>query len=91
MSGTVHYPDSARAKGIEGQCVVGFMVNEEGSVCNVELKQSAGNDELDAEALRVVRAMPRWTPGVQDGKNVRVVYTLPVRFKLEDSEKAKEK
>lgn len=77
----IQYPDSARVLGLEGKVFVRFSVDENGYVVDVEIIR--GVDKLlDDEVLRVVRASPRWTPGTQRGKPVKVSFTIPVYFKL---------
>lgn len=84
--GNLKYPAIARENGVEGMAVVRFVVNEDGSIVNAELVRDPGAGTGDA-ALEVVKKMnnmgQKWTPGRQRGKAVRVLYTLPVRFKLE--------
>lgn len=83
----VKYPPEAEHNGIEGRPVVTFIVETDGSVSNVSVMRSA-NSLLDAEAVRVVKAMPRWTPGKKDGEAVRVHYTLPFTFRMGKSNSA---
>lgn len=90
IGATIHYPDSARLKSVEGHCKVRFVVMDDGLVDSVSVVESSGNAYLDEEATRVVHAMPRWKPGVQDGKYVKVYYTLPFNFKL-DAQEEKQK
>lgn len=82
LSTEIQYPKKSRKKGIEGLVIVGFIVNEDGSISEVKILQGV-NDELDNEAMRVVSMMPKWTPGAEDGKTLRVSCKLPIRFKLE--------
>ena len=77
----VYYPQEAIEKGIEGRVVVSFVVDKHGHISNVEVVQSA-DPLLDAEAVRVVQSMPKWIPAEKDGKAVRSIFRLPVRFKL---------
>ena len=77
----IQYPDSARIKGVTGRVLVGFIVNEDGSLSDIALRKSL-DPLLDAEALRVVKKFPRFYPGLQKGKPVRVSYVLPIVFKL---------
>ena len=77
----IHYPDSARAHNIQGRVVVKFVVNEDGSISDCKIITSV-NKECDEEALRVVKSMPRWKPGTQNGKKVKVYFNLPIVFKL---------
>ena len=76
------YPDAARENGIAGRVIVQFVVNEDGSVSNAEAVKKA-SPALDAEAIRVVSAMPKWKPGKQNGIPVKVYFTLPVTFQLD--------
>ena len=82
LMNTVVYPNIAKRQGISGTVYVGFVINTEGVVTNVEVKKGI-HDSLDDEAVRVVKMMPIWIPGRQQGRAVRVAYTLPIKFKLE--------
>ena len=77
----IRYPKEAQARGLQGRVVVQFVVNKDGSICDEHIVKSV-DPQLDAEALRVVRSMPNWTPGKQRGEAVRVRFTLPVTFRL---------
>ena len=77
----IKYPAKARKEGIEGRVIVEFIVEKDGSISGPKVILSL-TPKCDAEALRVVKSMPKWKPGKQNGKIVRVKYTLPVRFKL---------
>lgn len=79
----VTYPAGARADGVEGTVYVAFTVQADGRVTDASLKRGVRSD-LDQEALRVVSAMPAWTPAVKDGKPVASQMTLPINFKLGD-------
>lgn len=81
LRGNLKYPESAKKNKQEGRVFIGFVVEKDGSVTNVSVMRGVC-EELDNEAVRVVKAMPRWTPGMNEGKPVRVQYTLPVVFKL---------
>lgn len=81
LSENLHYPLEAQKKGIQGRVVVSFVVETDGQLSNFNVAQSV-SPELDAEALRVVKNMPRWVPGKQDGKGIRVKYNVPISFKL---------
>ena len=76
------YPDMATQQNIQGKVYVQFVVEKDGSIANPKVLRDIGGGCGD-EALRVVRAMPKWTPGIQRTKKVRVQYTLPVNFQLE--------
>ena len=77
----IKYPKQAMKEGIQGRVTVSFIVEKDGRVSNVRLLRSV-QSALDKEAIRVVKSMPKWTPGKQNGKPVRVRYNLPVMFKL---------
>ena len=81
LSMTVKYPEAASKAGIQGRVVVQFIVEKDGTVTSGKVMKSV-NEELDAEALRVVNAMPKWKPGMQKGQAVRVKYTIPITFRL---------
>ena len=78
----IKYPPEAAKNDIEGRVVVQFIIDETGQVGDVQVVRSV-DEELDAEAVRVVKSMPKFTPGRQDGKAVAVWYTLPISFKLQ--------
>jgi protein TonB len=59
------------------------VVNQDGSIVDVVAVRSSGDPSLDKEAIRVIKAMPKWKPGLQRGKPVRVKYTVPVNFRLQ--------
>ena len=81
LKNTIKYPEAAEKAGKQGRVVVVFVVNTDGSISDAKVVRSV-SEELDAEALRVINAMPKWTPGKQNGKDVRVKFTLPVSFRL---------
>jgi TonB family protein len=85
----IQYPKAARENNIDGTVYVGFIVNEDGSISNVTVKRGIGGG-CDQEAMRVVSEMPDWKPGKQGGKNVRVAYTLPIKFQLDKNNPNKE-
>ncbi len=82
LGSNIKYPAVARENGIEGTVYVGFVVNTDGSIVDVSVKRGIGGG-CNEEAVRVVQQMPRWKPGKQQGRPVRVAYTLPIKFKLE--------
>jgi len=82
LSQHVRYPVSAQKNGIQGRVITQFVVDKEGNIVDLKVLRSVAPD-LDAEALRVIRLMPAWEPGKQEGKEVRVKYTLPVNFRLQ--------
>ena len=78
----IKYPTIAQENGVQGRVIVQFVVNKDGSIVDPVVVRSV-DPYLDKEALRVVKAMPKWKPGMQRGKTVRVKYTVPVTFKLQ--------
>lgn len=78
----IKYPPLARESGIQGRVFVNFVVEPDGSVSNVKVIRGIGGG-CDEEAVRVIQSMPKWTPGRQRGKAVRVSFNLPVRFTLQ--------
>ena len=78
----IHYPTVAAENGVQGRVVVGFDVERDGSITDVNVLRSV-DPSLDREAMRVVKGMPRWTPGKQNGSAVRVKYQVPVTFRLQ--------
>jgi TonB family protein len=83
---TAKYPKKAEDASTYGTVYVTFIVNEDGSISDVRLLKGivgrAGGHECNEEAMRVVREMPNWIPGEQEGKSVKVQYNLPIRFGL---------
>ena len=91
LSENVKYPVIARENGIQGTCIVQFVVNKDGSIVDVTVVRSGGDPSLDKEAIRVIKTMPKWRPGMHKGKPVRVKYTVPVTFKLNNQASSKKK
>ena len=83
LSENVKYPVIAQENGIQGRVICQFVVNKDGSIVEVEVVRSGGDASLDKEAVRVIKSMPKWKPGKQRGKAVRVKYTVPVNFRLQ--------
>ena len=81
LAANIKYPASAVKAKKQGRVIVTFVIQKDGSVTKARIARSV-DPELDAEALRIVKAMPNWTPGTQDGKPVNVKYTIPVIFSL---------
>ena len=81
IGNNVVYPQEAKEAGIEGKVFVEFYIEGDGTVCDAKVLRGLGYG-CDEEALRVIGLMPKWSPGKQRGKAVRVRYTLPVNFKL---------
>lgn len=82
LSDNIVYPSAASEEGVQGRVVVEFVVGKDGSISNVKVVRPR-HPALDKEALRVVKAMPNWLPGRNNGQPVKVTYTLPVTFKLQ--------
>lgn len=78
----IQYPAAAAERGAQGVVIVRFIVNKDGSVSDISVVRSIDSD-LDKEAIRLVGNMPKWNPGLADGKPARVWFTLPVSFKLQ--------
>ena len=76
------YPASAVRDGIQGRVQVEFIIDKDGKVTDVKIAKG-GSEELDAEAIRVLSASPKWKPGKVNGENVRCSMTIPVEFRLE--------
>ncbi len=81
LSKELDYPAAAKEAGISGRVICQFVVNKDGSIVDVVVLRGVDPD-LDKEAIAVIKRMPKWIPGEQSGKKVRVKYTLPVVFKL---------
>lgn len=82
LANNIHYPTVAAENGVQGGVVVGFVVERDGSITDVSVLRGV-DPSLDREAMRVVKSMPRWTPGKQNGSAVRVKYQVPVAFRLQ--------
>ena len=81
MAENMKYPEDAKKQQVEGRVLVQFIVETDGSVSNTEVLMRVF-PSLDAEAVRVISGMPKWIPGKQNGKAVRVKYTIPVSFRF---------
>jgi protein TonB len=77
----INYPEASKKARTEGKVVVRFIVNKDGTLSDIEVEKSV-SELLDQEAKRVVKAMPPWKPGRQDGEIVRVRYRVPIQFSL---------
>ena len=82
LSANIQYPATAEDNGIQGRVIVTFVVERDGSITDVKVVKSV-DPSLDKEAVRVIKSMPRWQPGKQNGSAVRVKYTTPVTFRLQ--------
>ena len=81
----IQYPAEAKEKGIKGLLYVNFIVEPDGSLSNIKVLKGVGGG-CDEEAIRIVESMPKFKPGMQNGEAVRVSYTIPVIFRLEDKQ-----
>jgi protein TonB len=81
LLGNMRYPQEAKEKGIQGTVYVTFIVEPDGSVSNVRVLRGIGGG-CDEEAIRVVQMLPKWNPGTQSGKAVRVLFNMPLKFSL---------
>ena len=82
LSSNTKYPVVAQENGVQGRVIVSFVVERDGSISDVKVARSV-DPSLDREAQRVVKSMPKWKPGKQNGSTVRVKYTVPVVFRLQ--------
>jgi len=82
LSKNIKYPVVAEENGIQGRVIATFVVERDGSITDVKVVKSV-DPSLDKEAVRVLKSMPKWIPGKQNGSNVRVKYTVPVTFRLQ--------
>ena len=82
LASNIKYPVVAQETGVQGRVIVSFVVERDGSISDVRVARSV-DPSLDREAQRVVKSMPRWKPGKQNGSAVRVKYTVPVVFRLQ--------
>lgn len=82
LSQNIHYPLVAEENGVQGRVVVTFVVERDGSITDVKVVKSV-DPSLDKEAVRLIKSMPKWKPGKQNGSAVRVKYTTPVTFRLQ--------
>lgn len=83
ISENLKYPEKAKAQGISGQVIVQFEVSNKGDIKKVKVVEGVSKD-LDKEAVRLVKKMPKWIPATMDGKNVKSTYSLCITFKLDD-------
>jgi protein TonB len=79
---SIRYPHMAQENGIQGMVFIRFVVNRDGAITGVEIMGAPKGGGLEEEAMRVVRNMPRWKPGRQNGQNVAVFFNLPINFTL---------
>ncbi len=84
LSENIRYPEAAVQNNIQGRVTTQFIVEKDGSIGEVKIVRGK-NPELDAEAIRVIKSLPRFIPGKMNGQAVRVWYTLPVNFKIKQN------
>jgi TonB family protein len=82
MGATIRYPLTAREKGIQETIFVGFTIEKNGKVGKIKVEQGKSR-ELNAEAIRVIKAMPKWTPAKLNGEPIEVRFILPIKFNIE--------
>lgn len=82
LNSSVKYPEIAKEVRVQGTVIVKFVVYEDGSIGDVEVIRSVMK-ALDDEAMRVISGMPKWNPGIQNGRAVKVYFTIPIRFRME--------
>jgi len=82
LAETIHYPQQAAETGIQGTVYIQFIVDTRGNITDVKIMRGIGGG-CDEEAIRVIKMMPQWHPGRQNGKTVRVLFNMPVIFKLQ--------
>jgi TonB family protein len=84
LAKSIRYPSNARKNNVQGRVIISFVVEKDGSLSNVRVARGVESD-IDAEASRVIRKSPKWTPGKQNGHLVRVAYSVPIAFTLADA------
>ncbi len=84
LSSNIRYPEDAKKTGAQGRVVVSFIVEKDGSISNARVTKPTYSS-LDEEALRVVNAMPKWTPGKVNGKPEKIKYSIPINFRQDDA------
>lgn len=82
LASRIRYPENAAEKGIQGKVIIRFVVTKEGNIANAEVIQSV-DPEIDNEAMRVIKSMPKWKPALKNDKAVNSYYSLPVVFKVQ--------
>ena len=82
LARNLNYPIEAKENGIQGKVWIDFIVEKDGTITHIKVTSGIGGG-CDQEALRVINNMPKWTPGIHNGKTVRVLYNLPINFLLQ--------
>lgn len=88
LAKNIKYPETSRNNGAQGTVYAAFIVEKDGSITDIEILESP-DSAISKEVERVLKLMPRWKPGMQGGKPVRVKYSVPVRFQIDEKGKAK--
>jgi protein TonB len=84
LASNINYPQRALEEGLMGKCYTQFLVNEDGTITDLVVMRGVPNcPECDAEAIRVIKLMPKWIPGKVDGKTTKMKYSLPVVFYMQ--------
>ena len=81
LQNNIHYPAIAKENNVQGKVFVSFVVERDGTLTDVRVARGLGSG-CDEEAVRVLKASPKWKPGIQNGRPVRVAYTMPISFAL---------
>jgi protein TonB len=81
LSKAIRYPAMAQEQGIQGKVFLSFIIEKNGTLTDIKIERALGYG-TDEEATRVLKASPRWMPGIQNGKEVRVKYNIPISFSL---------
>jgi protein TonB len=84
LSENIEYPRDAKENGKQGTVYIDFVVEKDGSISNAAVFRSV-DKSLDAEALRVIQNMPKWSPGMQNGEPVRTLFEIPLKFTIDNS------
>lgn len=90
LAASIKYPEEAKKAGIQGKVYVTFVVDEQGNVTDAKIARGV-DPSLDKESLRVIKELKTWRPGKEKGKAVKVSYTIPIKFALDDQQKTDEK
>lgn len=90
LAASIKYPEEAKKAGIQGKVYVTFVVDEQGNVIDAKIARGV-DPSLDKESLRVIKELKTWRPGKEKGKAVKVSYTIPIKFALDDQQKTDEK
>ena len=89
LAANIKYPDEAKKAGIQGKVFVSFVVDEQGKVTNATIARGV-DPSLDKESLRVIDELKTWKPGKEKGKAVKVAFTVPINYALDDKKDKKE-